>query len=255
MFQTTAIVLKKIPFYEADNLIAVYSKDFGKIELVARGSQKITSKLSAHLEPINLIFLEFIYGQNFKVATNAQITDNFQSIKNDFHKTKLILEVFDYINKFVSYQEQDLNFWQFLLNFLNEVKRASDFNEQKSKVFKIYFLINFLKFLGFLPDFNQCSRCSKENFKRFYLISRHGLVCENCFREMRDNFEFLENEFLDIKELIFLKKISVPKIFGTIDLKNHSIFQDFSKILSSDKSFDFDKIQSVLDKFLDESML
>lgn len=236
MFQTAAIVLKKTPFYEVDNFIAVYSQDLGKIEVVARGSQKITSKLSAHLEPINLVSLEFINGKNFKVATSAQITEGFQNIKSDFNKTKLVLEIFDYIDKYLSFEEQDLNFWQFLLNFLNEVQKMSNFNEQKSEILKIYFLINFLKFLGFLPNLSQCSKCSETDFKKVYLVPKQGLLCQNCYQDYeKESFEINNKELMNLRKFLIVK---LPEIR----------VEDFLYI-------NFLKIQKIIDEFLSITVL
>ena len=50
---TEAIVLDKEDVGEQDSRVFLYTKDFGKIGAKATSLRKITSKLAAHLEPLN----------------------------------------------------------------------------------------------------------------------------------------------------------------------------------------------------------
>jgi len=49
-YRTQGFILKKADAGEADRLFTVYTKDFGKLELLARAVRKIKSKLRAGLE-------------------------------------------------------------------------------------------------------------------------------------------------------------------------------------------------------------
>ena len=46
-----AIVLSRRDFREFDQMISLYTREQGKLELLARGLKKVTSKNAAHLEP------------------------------------------------------------------------------------------------------------------------------------------------------------------------------------------------------------
>ena len=50
-----AVVLGRRDFHEADQIISCYTKEKGKVELLARGVKKITSKNSAHLEQFSFV--------------------------------------------------------------------------------------------------------------------------------------------------------------------------------------------------------
>ncbi len=49
-YRTQGIILKKEDRGEADRLFTIYTKDFGKLELLAKGERKIKSKLRGGLE-------------------------------------------------------------------------------------------------------------------------------------------------------------------------------------------------------------
>jgi len=47
--KTLGIVLKRKDWKASDFLFSIYTKDFGRINLVAVGTKKINSKLNGHL--------------------------------------------------------------------------------------------------------------------------------------------------------------------------------------------------------------
>lgn len=57
---TEGIVLKKTPYGEADFLVRVLTKDFGKIELRARGARNAKSKLNSHLDFLDFTSVSFV---------------------------------------------------------------------------------------------------------------------------------------------------------------------------------------------------
>ena len=64
VYQTNAIILKKENIFEADRLYHLYTEDFGKVKAIAGGVRKINAKLSGHLEPFNLVWVELMTKKN-----------------------------------------------------------------------------------------------------------------------------------------------------------------------------------------------
>jgi len=49
-YKTEAIVLKRVSFGEADRLVTVFSRNRGKLTLLAKGIRRLTSRKKGHLE-------------------------------------------------------------------------------------------------------------------------------------------------------------------------------------------------------------
>ena len=49
-FRSEAIVLRRTDFGEADRLLTLYSRDFGKIKAIAKGARKPQSRKTGHVE-------------------------------------------------------------------------------------------------------------------------------------------------------------------------------------------------------------
>jgi len=66
-----ALILSRSPFREHDEHINVLSKTHGKLELVARGTKKITSKNAAQLEPFSLVEIDITQGKQLLYLLRA----------------------------------------------------------------------------------------------------------------------------------------------------------------------------------------
>ncbi len=70
-YVTPGIVLGYRSVREADRMYRVLTPGRGKIELIARGSRKVTSKLAGTLEPLQLIMVEAVVGRQFDHVVGA----------------------------------------------------------------------------------------------------------------------------------------------------------------------------------------
>jgi DNA repair protein RecO (recombination protein O) len=88
-FKTEGIVIKRKNFGEADRILTVFTKDQGKISIKASGVRKISSRRSAHVELLNHTRLSLYKGNGWPILTEAQVIEDFSSIKADFNKVGL----------------------------------------------------------------------------------------------------------------------------------------------------------------------
>ncbi len=79
-----ALILARASFREDDLFITVYSREKGKLRLVARGAKKILSKLAGHLEPVTLSALNITAGKSFDQLIGAQIEESYVNIRKNF---------------------------------------------------------------------------------------------------------------------------------------------------------------------------
>lgn len=67
-----AIVLKTRPHKEVDQVVQVLTTELGMVELLARGSKKITSKNAAHLEPSRILDIGIAPAKAIPILTSVQ---------------------------------------------------------------------------------------------------------------------------------------------------------------------------------------
>lgn len=144
-----ALVLNKEPSGDMDSRLYVFTKRFGKIIAKAKSARKITSKLSAHLEPGNVVKLRFIEKRG------PQVVDALKIAKLSIPTSELYK-----LNDMLVENEPDLAFW-------NEII-FGEFNWRRV-----------LKILGWDQKGAICSICGKRDVESFDMDC-HESFCASC---------------------------------------------------------------------------
>jgi DNA repair protein RecO (recombination protein O) len=182
-----AIIINRSDYRESDSLLVVYTKDFGKLSLVARGAKKLNSKLSGHLEPLSLTDILIIKGRGFDYIGSALGRQAFLSIKDDLNKlyyAGLALRNFNFL---VRDNEPDEDLFLPLLNFLEVLEEypSDKLNRESGELLYIFFALKLLSELGYQPEMHNCLACHQKikAGHNYFNLKNGGLLCELCFEK------------------------------------------------------------------------
>lgn len=90
------IVYKQQSYLENDRLLFVYTK-LGRITLVAKGSQKMTSNIRNVAQYLNLIYFKEVPQKNMYALIEGKTLNDFQNIKSSFDLMTQASILFDLI--------------------------------------------------------------------------------------------------------------------------------------------------------------
>jgi DNA repair protein RecO (recombination protein O) len=147
-YKTQGIVLKRINFGEADRIITLYTKNFGKITAIAKGVRKMTSRKRGSLEIFNLVEFFAARGKAMDVITEVETLKTYESWRKDLHKVGIAYEMAEMVDRLTveeSDQEEIFDLLSSSLEKLGAVER------QDLKVFLNNFGQVLVKILGFWP--------------------------------------------------------------------------------------------------------
>ena len=91
-------VIRRINFGDSDRYITLFTRDHGKIEVVAKGVRKITSKRSGNVELLNLISFQTVRSSKNLILTEVQLVNSFDELKRELQyigKVFLMCEIID----------------------------------------------------------------------------------------------------------------------------------------------------------------
>lgn len=71
IYKVRAVVLKRRNAGEADRIITIFTKEYGKMRVIAKGIRKITSRRAAHLEVFREAFLTVHKGKTLDIVTEV----------------------------------------------------------------------------------------------------------------------------------------------------------------------------------------
>jgi len=88
-YKTEGIVIKRRNLGEADKILTIFTRKFGKLQVKAPGVRRITSRRSSHVELLNHTSFSLYHGKNLPVVTEAEVISTFSEIKENLGKVSV----------------------------------------------------------------------------------------------------------------------------------------------------------------------
>ncbi|WP_027338665.1 DNA repair protein RecO [Halonatronum saccharophilum] len=207
LFDTDAIVLRSYPFKEADKIISLYTKDKGKIKVIAKGVSKTKSSLSAALQPFTYNNILVYKGKSdLGKLSQCDIKESFSKLTSDIYKMSYASYIVEIIDGFtIEYEENSVLFTLLLLN-LRLINNLDDLD-----ILLRIFELKLLKLLGYQPYLEGCIECGRElkGSLRFNYQSG-GVIC-SCTNKI--------GKRISIGSLKYMRLISRLDYKGLLRLK------------------------------------
>ena len=145
-YSSEGIVLARRNYSEADRILSILSKDFGKISMIAKGVRKPTSRKRGHIEVFSQIKFQGRRGGTLDMMTEAETMDNFTGIRSDLKKAALAYYLMEVIGRTTHDGEPHKELYYLLLKYLKKVEF-----DKNLKTIKDNFIVEILRLLGFWP--------------------------------------------------------------------------------------------------------
>ena len=193
-FQTQGFFLKKENKGEANQLLTIFTEDFGKIKILGRAIRKITSKLRPSADLFYLSEIEFIQGKNYKTLTDAFVIEKFKNLRKNPEKIIIVYKMTDAVETLCGEGQRDTKIWRLLFDGLQYL---NNLNNCKTKIFYYFFLWNFFSLLGYKPELYSCCVCQRKLLPEtfWFLPCEGGIVCWRCLK----NFSAEQKEKTEAK--------------------------------------------------------
>jgi hypothetical protein len=86
-YRSEAIVLRRVDFGEADRMLTLYSREFGKIRALAKGARKPQTRKAGHIELFMRSDFMFAEGRSIDIVTQAELVEPYAALRNDLVRT------------------------------------------------------------------------------------------------------------------------------------------------------------------------
>ena len=116
--RTQAIILKKIPLRDYDELIVCYTQDNGKQAYQAKSILRPTSKQASHLDILNLVDFSLVHKNSHPIITSAYCLEAFPRLKASLPAMSAACFLLECFDKLIFENEPDPKLWNFLLTQL-----------------------------------------------------------------------------------------------------------------------------------------
>ncbi|MFN3396589.1 MAG: DNA repair protein RecO, partial [Thermodesulfovibrionales bacterium] len=161
LYRTESIVLKSIPFGEADLIVTLLTLDYGLIKVFAKSPRKTGSRFGSSLEPLTHSRISYWGKENKDLPrlTQSDIMKNFQPLREELDCFLDILKIIELTLGIIPEREPHNEVFHLLLNTLNKVEGILE-NRGQWKTAILFYTIRLLDLSGFGPRLNGCARCN-----------------------------------------------------------------------------------------------
>ena len=260
-YKTQGIIIKRSHFGEANLLLDIYTKEYGKIQAVARSARKAKGKLKGHLEVFLLTDLILAYGKNVDTITNSAVKETFLNFRNNLKISLGAYYVLELVNRITIQHHKDERVFELLkkeLYFLDHLAKKVDVNKhsvleiiKKYYLSLLFFQVNMLNLSGFRPEVNKCVFCSNKitSGKNSFSFKLGGILDEKCSFKDVGAIAISDNAIKLIRLFSFQKtdnneyKICLEKSFqkfGKIQIEDKLIFE-IMRIMNRFIEFNIDR--------------
>lgn len=176
-FRTEAIVLRRTDFGEADRLLTLYSKEFGKISAIAKGARKPQSRKTGHVELFMRSKFFIAKGRNLDIITQAEMIDSYAPLRDDLMRVSHASYAVELLNRFTVEEDPHSGIYNLLDDTLGRYSEMDDLD-----LVTRYYELHLLSLTGFQPRLYQCVSCGEEISKQdqYFSPDMGGILCPDC---------------------------------------------------------------------------
>lgn len=207
---THALVLRRRDVNDADRVLTVLTPRDGKLELIAKGVRKTTSRKAGHLELFVHASLLVAQARTWDIITEVQTVESFRHLRDDLDAIAAASYVCELVDNFAESDDEIQPVWDLVLATLRELDDGAVRHEIPANLLR-WFDLQLLSLTGFQPQLFRCLNCERTLEPTINFVNLHegGVLCPDCAAR-RNDVEPLDADTL--KVLRFLQSQPWPAV-------------------------------------------
>lgn len=133
---------------EADLILTLFSREYGKLVVRAPGVRRVTSRKRGHLQTFSQVRVFLARGKTWDVITEAQSVDNHTLWREDLAKVTAAYTFCELVDKLVPEKQENREVYELLVTALSGLGKAQ---QARLDAWQRRFSLRLLEMLGFWP--------------------------------------------------------------------------------------------------------
>ncbi|HSH25197.1 MAG TPA: DNA repair protein RecO [Massilibacterium sp.] len=196
------IIIRTNDYGESHRILTIYTREFGKVAVMARGARKPKSHLSSSTQLFTYGYFLFTKSSGMKSLRQADAVNRFNEITVDLTLTAYSAYIVELVDKIVDDSVTNPYVFELLYQTLHYINEGKDV-ETLTQLFEVKMLI----VAGMKPVVDHCVRCKNTEGRFDFSIREGGFLCEQCF--------FVDPYRLQVSQ----KTIRLLRLYVHFDLK------------------------------------
>ncbi|HEL6603261.1 TPA: DNA repair protein RecO [Listeria monocytogenes] len=255
MEKCEGIVIRQTSYRESDKIVRMYTREFGKIGVVARGAKKTKSRLAAVTQLFTNGYFTFFGSNGLGTLQQGEVIENFSSIQQDIFMTAYATYVCELLDKATEERQPNPYLYELTFQILRDINEGYD-----PQILTQIFEMKMLPVLGLYPTMDKCAICGETTGHFDFSTSSNGIICHRCLEKDRYRMHLPEN-VVKLLRLFFIFQLDR---LGNIDVKPETkewlqkaidtYYDEYSGLYLKSRKFlrEMDKWENMLKKDSDD---
>ncbi len=177
--KTDGIIIRSQDYLESSKIVTCYTKDYGKVALIAKGARRPKSKFGGAIDLLHQVQLVYYFKENRELQTlsQADILKSFHYFSIDISRFSLALATAEIINQLEMKEHPNPQLYSYFVETITSIERA-----KTPELILYQFVWRWLETSGFRPKLRRCLKCGQfpvgETVR--FKFSLGGYYCSNC---------------------------------------------------------------------------
>ncbi len=176
MVKVRGIVLSGIKYKESSKILTLYTRELGKVKVMAQGALKARSNSLASSEVFAHSEYDLKKGKSFYYINGVYLIDSYHNLRNEMDTLFFAFYILELMDKTIHEEEKNPILFDLLDKALGSLKSGID-----PLLIGVGFQLKFVSFMGYRPILDTCLSCgSKSSLSWRFSESKGGVFCEDC---------------------------------------------------------------------------
>lgn len=182
LYNVRAVVLNSRPMRDAHRLLTLFTREKGKIKVVAHGAVKPTSRKRGAVQPFCHSCFLLRRGRELDSVEQCEGLEIFPGLWDDLDRMTYAGHVVEMVDGLTAEGEPNQSIFELLLHTLKALESTTDL-ELVARGFEL----RLLTLLGYQPYLDGCTNCGRGAFDTgaWFSPAAGGLVCRECLTGAR----------------------------------------------------------------------
>ncbi|HKX18980.1 MAG TPA: DNA repair protein RecO [bacterium] len=158
VYKVGAVVLRHQPVGEADRVLTLFTLEYGKLRVSARGVRKTTSRLAGRVQPYTEGRFLLARGRTLDVVAQAEVVRSFAGLQQDLLRSAYAAYVAELVDRFLPERDRHPDIFEALVDAFGVIETAS---EDEAEVYALWFSLHLADSLGYRPELERCVECGR----------------------------------------------------------------------------------------------
>lgn len=242
------IVIRTTDYGETNKIITIFTREMGKVGVMARGAKKPSSRLTSSTQLFTYGHFLFQKSSGLGALQQGETISSMRGIREDIFLTAYASYIAELLDKSTEQREPNPFLFELFSQTLQLLNEGVD-----PDILLHIFEMKIVNVLGLYPQLDSCVNCSSKDGTFHFSIRENGFICHRCFEIDPYRLQISQGAAKLLRlfyyfDLERLGKVTVkPETKAEIKTVIDSYYNEYSGLFLKSKKF-LDQIESLRGK-------